>query len=80
VKGLSLSDMRYWPRSKHNTTSLQWLEFKPFAHPMDTQSTMESSKDFYRISLDEVKEFRMRFIKGKEAEHCPQLCHVETGN
>jgi hypothetical protein len=26
---------------------------------------MESGKDFYRISPDEMKEFRMRFIKGK---------------
>jgi hypothetical protein len=57
--------MRYWPRLKHNTISLQWLGFKPFTHPMDAQSTMESSKDFCRISPDEVKEFRMRFIKGK---------------
>jgi hypothetical protein len=65
MKGSLLSDMRHWPRLKHNTTSLQWLELKPFIHPTYAQPTMGSCKDFCRISPDEMKEFRMRFAKGK---------------
>jgi hypothetical protein len=81
MKSSSPLDMRHWPCLGHNTTSLQWLDRKPFIHPMDAQPTMQSSKDFCWMSLDEMMKFRMRLIKEKEAEHWPQLlrlCQVET--